>query len=306
MPGPEPDMTAQAVPLVSVIVPAFNAAAYLPEALNSILGQTYPHVEVVVVNDGSTDESAAVLAQFQAQDPRVRVVHQQNLGLPSARNTGIQASHGEFLAYLDADDTIHPEKIERQLAYLQQHPETDLVYSDYCRADQDLRLLSEEVIGIKRLPLHEAYVYTNVFPVMSPLLRRTLADRVGRFDPSLRAAEDWDYWLRCERAGRFGYLPGFLSVYRIHGTQMHKDYEFMLKYCRMAAAKNFPKNSRSYRRMIGSVLWWQFGMKMRQKESSRLAALFSPDLLGSALRMLWEVRSVKDALFIRRAFRHGL
>ncbi|MFB9991314.1 glycosyltransferase family 2 protein [Deinococcus oregonensis] len=299
-------MTSQKLPMVSVIVPAYNAASYLPDALNSILGQTYPHLEVVVVNDGSTDDSAAVLAQFQAQDSRVKVVHQSNLGLPSARNTGIAASAGELLAYLDADDTIHPEKIERQLAYLQQHPEIDLVYSDYCRADQDLNLVSEEVIGIKRLPLDEAYVYTNVFPVMSPLLRRRLADRVGDFDPSLRAAEDWDYWLRCQRAGQFGYLPGFLSVYRIHGTQMHKDYEFMLKYCRMAAAKNFSKNSRSYRRMIGSVLWWQFGMKMRQTESSRLQALCSPDLLGTALRMLWEVKSVKDVLFIRHAFRHGL
>lgn len=299
-------MNQPAPPLVSVIIPAYNSARYLPEAIESVLAQTYPHVEAVVVNDGSTDQSGEVLREYQARDPRVKVVNQPNAGLPSARNSGIQASSGQFLCYLDADDVIHPDKIQKQLDYLLAHPDIDLVYSDYSRADENLQFLNDEVIRIRQMPLREAYVYTNVFPVMSPLLRRSLADRVGGFDPALRAAEDWDYWVRCERAGRFGYLPGQFSVYRIHGTQMHKDYEFMLKYCRMAAAKNFPNDPRSYRRMIGSVLWWQFGLKIRQRGCSRFQALFSPDLLGSALRMVWEVKSLKDALFIRSIFRHGL
>ncbi|MDB5046173.1 MAG: putative glycosyltransferase [Deinococcus sp.] len=299
-------MNTPAHPLVSVIIPAYNSAQYLPEAIESVLGQTYPHVEAVIVNDGSTDQSEQVLQEYQARDPRVKVVYQNNQGLPSARNTGIQASSGQFLCYLDADDVIQPEKIQRQLEYLLAHPEIDLVYSDYTRADPNLQFLTEELIQIRRFSLREAYVYTNVFPVMSALMRRTLADRVGGFDPALRAAEDWDYWVRCERAGTFGYLPGLFSVYRIHGTQMHKDYELMLKYCRMAAAKNFADDPRSYRRMVGSVLWWQFGLKMQQQDRKRFEALFTPELLRSALRMVWEVRSLKDVLLIRSIFRHGL
>ncbi|MGI8748676.1 MAG: glycosyltransferase, partial [Deinococcus sp.] len=232
------------------------------------------------------------------------VVHQQNMGLPSARNSGIREARGEYLAFLDADDIIRPEKVASQLAYLEAHPGCDLVYSDYSRADEDLRPLSDDPISIRRMSLRDAYAYTNVFPVMSPLLRRSLVERVGDFDPALRACEDWDFWIRCERAGNFGYLPGYFSVYRMHGTQMHKDYRFMLKYCRMVAQKNYPRGSRHYRTMLGSFLWWQFGL--RKGQLTRSQALFSPQVLGIALRMLWEVRSPREAWFIRQSFRHGL
>lgn len=300
------EATAVAVPLISVIVPAFNAALFLPDALNSLLGQTHRDLEVVVVNDGSTDDTAGLLSAWCARDPRVRAVYQQNRGLPAARNAGLSVARGDYIAFLDADDVIHPEKLERQLAYLTTHPDADLVYSDYGTADAELRPLTEEVVGVKRLPLSEAYAYTNVFPVMSPLLRRTLVERVGGFDEQLRACEDWDYWVRCERAGTFGYLPGHYATYRMHGTQMHRDLNFMLKYARMAATKNYPGEPQKVRTMVGSVLWWQFGLQMRTHGVSKVQVLLRPRILSTALRMVWEVRSVRVALHIRHLFRRGI
>jgi len=301
----QPGAVGKARVLATVIIPAYNASAFLNDAVASVLAQTHPHVEVIVVNDGSTDETPALLAQWQARDPRVRAVHQSNGGLAAARNAGLNVACGQYVAFLDADDVIRPEKLERQIAYLEAHPHTDLVYSDYGTADAELRPLTDEVIGVKRMPLSEAYVYTNVFPVMAALLRRTLVERVGGFDESLRACEDWDYWVRCERAGIFGYLPGAYSTYRMHGLQMHRNLSFMLKYARIAATKNYPGEPHKVRTMVASVLWWQFVLQKQALDLNNLQLLLHPRILGTALRVLWEVKSVRAALRVRHLFRHG-
>lgn len=294
-------------PLVSIIIPAYNAAAYLPDSLRCVLGQTHPHVEAIVVDDGSTDGTAALLAEWAGRELRVRAVHQANQGLPSARNSGLRVARGEYIAFLDADDVIDPEKVARQLEHLQAHPDLDLVYSDYQMADERLRPLESRTIGVKRQPLRDVYAYTNLFPVMAALLRRSLVERVGDFDPALRACEDWDYWVRCAAVGRFGYLPGVTSTYRMHGSQMHRDLNYMLRYARQAAAKNFlPAEPQRYRTMIASLLWWQFGLQMREHGLNRLSVLRRPRVLLTALRMVWEVRSLREAWRIRKFFRHGM
>lgn len=291
--------------LVSVIIPAFNSALFLPDALRSVLNQTYPHLEVVVVDDGSVDSTAELLAEWAAQDKRVRWVRQENQGLPSARNTGMRQASGELLAFLDADDVIMPEKLERQVAFLNAHPEVDLVYSDYCTSDPQLRILTHESVA-RRIPLAEAYKYTNVFPVMSPLLRRCLAERVGEFDPALKACEDWDYWIRCQRAGVFAYLPGHWSVYRMHGSQMHKNLDFMLHYARMAASKHFQNDPEAYSTYVGSIIYWQFGLQMQDENLNRWTVLLRPRVLAKVWRLVREVRSVRRALHIRHVFRTGV
>ena len=292
-------------PLVTVIIPAYNASAFLGDAVASVLGQTHPDVEVIVVDDGSTDDTVALLAQWQARDLRVRAVRGHNRGVAAARNAGLDLACGQYVAFLDADDVIHPEKLERQIAYLEAHPQIDLVYSDYRTADAELRPLRDEVIGVKRMPLREAYIYTNVFPIMAPLLRRTLVERVGAFDEGLRACEDWEYWVRCERAGTFGYLPGHYATYRMHGMQTHRDLNHILKYSRMAATKIYPGEPHKVRAMVASVLWWQFALQKQAHRLNRLQVLLHPRILGTALRMLWEAKSVRVALRVRRLFRHG-
>lgn len=290
-------------PLVSVIVPAYNAARYVEDAVDSVLRQSYPHVEVIVVDDGSTDETPDVLARLMLRDPRVSVVHQENRGLPGARNTGLARAAGEFLVFLDADDLLVSDKVERQLVYLLARPDVDLVYSDYVMASEDLRPLSHERTG-KRRSLREVYTYVNVFPVMAALLRTTLARRVGGFDPSLRAFEDWDFWLRCERAGTFAYLPGAVCVYRQHDAQMHRNFPLMWTNVVRMAEKNFGRGSVESRTVLASVCWWQFRLHRRGRAPWRWP--LDPQVRAILVRFLWVQRDPRKLPFIVRAYRRGL
>src|SRR5262245_58457673 len=111
-------------PLVSVIIPSYNYGCYVQQAVDSALSQSYPNQEVIVVDDGSTDDTEVRLAAY---GKRIRYIHQKNQGLSEARNTGIREARGEFLAFLDSDDAFHPKKTELQMAYLMAHPEVSLV-----------------------------------------------------------------------------------------------------------------------------------------------------------------------------------
>jgi len=214
-------------PLVSVIIPAYNSAAFLADAVNSAARQTYRAVELIIVNDGSTDDTGIIADRLAAADARIRVVHKANAGLSAARNSALAVAHGEFVSFLDSDDALLPEKIEQQVAFLLANPECDLVYSDYYVADATLSPIGLRTPGTPPLPFGDLFVLRNWFPPVVPLVRASLARRVGPFDESLRAAEDWDYWTRCAAAGRFGYRPGAVAVYRFHQQQMSRQFERM-------------------------------------------------------------------------------
>src|SRR5205814_6631728 len=116
-------------PLVSVIIPAFNAQQFIAAAIQSVIHQTLQHFEVIIVNDGSTDSTASIVASFCENDPRIRLITQPNGKLPKARNTGLDAASGEFVAFLDADDIWQPTKLEKQLQIWRQ-TKADVVFSD--------------------------------------------------------------------------------------------------------------------------------------------------------------------------------
>lgn len=262
--------------LVSVVIPAYNMARYVFAAVESVLIQDYPNVEAIVVNDGSTDDTENVLRHRYASDPRVRVVSQENRGLSAARNAGISCSNGEYLSFLDADDVLLPGKISAQVAYLQAHPGVDLVYSDYTRANEKLEPLPTPAQGLPPLPFEELYVYRNWFAPMTPLVRSDLVTKTGGFDEGLRAAEDWDYWLRCARVGKFGYLPQVVALYRTHPTQMHGNRERMWAAGWTVARKNYGDNQRQLRSAIAAL--WFYEAKHRRGEKRYLgmvAALLS-------------------------------
>jgi len=216
-------------PLVSVIIPAYNSSAFLSDAVASAVRQTYGNLEIIVVNDGSTDDTGSVADQLAASDPRIVVVHRPNGGLSAARNTGLGVASGEFICFLDADDALLPEKSRQQVAFFQASPECDLVYSDHFLARASLEPIRLTVTGPPPLPFDELLVLRNWFPPNVPLLRASLVQRVGGFDESLQAAEDWDYWTRCAAAGRFGYSPGPVAIYRFHGGQMSRQFDRMRK-----------------------------------------------------------------------------
>lgn len=210
---------------ISVIIPAYNQGHYLGEAIQSVLDQTYPDFEVIVVDDGSTDKTAQVACSFS--DPRVRYIHQENRGLSAARNTGILRSSGKYLTFLDSDDLFVADKLETLLNAMQRDPELGFVAGQAVLIDENALPLGK--VFDTPLPENPAHLLLwNPLHVCSVLLRRDWQQKVGLFDESLQAYEDWDMWLRLARAGcRMGWVPHPVSLYRFHTRQMTRDKERM-------------------------------------------------------------------------------
>lgn len=206
------------LPRVSVIIPTYNRSKLLRETVESVLAQTYQNIEIIVVDDGSADDTAMVMAQYAG---RVTYLWQSNQGVAAARNAGFRAATGEYLTFLDDDDMILPAKIERQVQVLASRPAVGLVHCRYYFADQDGNLLQK--VGL--LPHGEVLndlLRGNFIWLGAPLIRRQCLDRVGLFDeeiPSVSA--DWDLWLRIALAGiPFACVQEPLGVYRIQQDSM--------------------------------------------------------------------------------------
>ena len=204
-------------PRVSVIVPVYNGAAFLRETLGSVLGQTYAASEVIVVDDGSSDRSDQVVAEF----PAVRYLRKANGGPASARNLGITASSFEFLAFIDQDDLWHPAKLERQLACFEAEPELDLCYTlvDFF---WDPALSAEARAYLEHPRTRRVPGYTT--PTL--LARRAAFDRVGPLDAALWFGDGTDWTMRAMDAGlRSKLLPEVLLYHRMHGANLTRRRE---------------------------------------------------------------------------------
>ena len=196
-------------PLVSVIIPVHNGARYLRAALESVFAQTYRPFEVIVVDDGSTDDSGIIAQSF----PDVRYIHQANQGVAAARNHGIEASRGEFLAFLDQDDLWTPEKLKLQINYLLSHPDVG-----YTLTQQQFFLDPGATLPAwfrKELltSVHTGWVLGTL------VVRRTAFEQVGNFATGYSAASDGDWFFRAKAAGiPMEVVPELLLLKRIHGS----------------------------------------------------------------------------------------
>jgi glycosyltransferase involved in cell wall biosynthesis len=210
-------MTAEAVSvaLVSFVIPAYNCARYLPEAVESALYQTWPNIEVVVVNDGSPDDTDDVVRPYL---DRIVYLKQENRGLSAARNAGFRASRGDFLCFLDADDAVLPGKIAIQMARFAAEPDLGVVISGYVDVEEDGRTEILRVMkywnrdGLDRLLKHES------FPVHSALVRRSVLEESCLFPEAIDTAEsqeDWQLWLDMGLRGvQFAAVSDVLCAYR--------------------------------------------------------------------------------------------
>lgn len=257
-----------ASPKVSVIVPCYNATRFLDETIHSLRSQTYQNIEILAVNDGSTDETQAYLERHAASDSRVRHFTQNNSGPSAARNLGMRNATGDYVCFLDADDVYLPEKIERQAAFLTEHPGVDLVYSDYFTSDSELNLTGLTAVRLRQKDILEAIAMHNYFPPSVPMFRRTKMETVGGFDESLRMTEDWDYWIRWAKVGAFAYLPGATTIYRIHPVQVHKDLHNMFRAGKKVLRKHFKTDRARYQRALAS--WYEAHAKERWATDQRL------------------------------------
>jgi len=200
---------------VSIIIPAFNAAGTIRETLDSVLAQTHPAWEAVVVDDGSTDTTGKIARNYAKKDPRIRVIRQANGGEAAARNTGVEAARYEWLAFLDSDDWVSVDYLECMTAELAAHPELDAVHCGSVRVASDGTFVKDDYEPPTG-DLFPTLARRAAFPVHACIVRKSLVDEVGRFDVSLETSADWDLWQRIARTGaRFGAVREVLAYYRM-------------------------------------------------------------------------------------------
>lgn len=248
----------QVRPLVSVIIPCFNQARFLGEALEGVLRQTYKNIEIVVVDDGSSDNTAEVASAY----PAVRLIRQKNQGVSTARNIGVRKSQGEYLVFLDADDCLRPQAIEINMGYMQAHPECGGVAGRVIKVDSD-----GVPVPMKQLPRVEKAYYPDLLAddrtgaPAAAMFRRSIFESVGGFDTSLKSAEDFDLYLRITRQAPILYHDTIIAEYRKYETSKSANRAFKYKHM-MAIFRSQRKYVKGNKRYAEA---YRAGLELRQK-----------------------------------------
>ena len=230
-------------PLVSVIIPNYNYARYLKDAIVSVQAQTYSNIEIIVVNNGSTDNSLHLLQQFGSQ---ITLIDQENLGQAGARNSGLRAANGDLIAFLDADDFWQNDKLEKQIRLITS--ETELVYSGISRFRDTSRRVESILLPQFKGDCHNYFTdLTAVSIVLSgestSLFTRNLLNLVGNFDPDLNSASGWDFFRRCSILTNFNFVSEPLTNYRLHSKNMSNSSSNNISDIRKAYRNLFSDNS---------------------------------------------------------------
>lgn len=201
--------------LVSIVLPVYNGAENIKESIESVLRQTYTNFELIVVNDCSTDHTELVVTEYQKKDSRVKLFNNEvNLKLPKSLNRGFEEAEGEYLTWTSDDNIFLPNAIERMVQTLEENPDVDMVYTDYQKIDAKGQVIEEncaeelEWISCTN-PIGACFLYT-----------REIAQKVGKYNPDMFLAEDYDYWIRIFRAGSIYFLKETLYQYRVHGGSL--------------------------------------------------------------------------------------
>jgi glycosyltransferase involved in cell wall biosynthesis len=212
--------------LFSIIIPAYNSESYVIEAIDSALFQRGVNFEIIVVNDGSTDETLSILKTY---GNRIHIVDQENKGLSGARNSGAHVAKGNVLAFLDADDIWSPDKLLLQSYKI--NAGYGMVYTNRFNFGQSAfpeELLSDK-LAMKEGDIWYALLHMNMITASSVVIMKDIYVELGGFREDLRSCEDWDLWLRCAETHKIGYCPEPLLKYRIHQGGLSKKYVFMSK-----------------------------------------------------------------------------
>ena len=223
-------------------MPVYNRRDLVTSSADSVLQQTYPDVELVMINDGSTDGSAEVLDNYAIRAPdRVTVIHQKNTGQVVARNNGIAAAKGQYIAFLDSDDTWEHDKLEKQIPLFQDG--VGLVYSGIYEVDESGEVV-QKVIPPKSMrgDIYQHLLVKNGMTGGSVIVTREALNHVGLFDSELRAAENWDLWIRIAKKYKVDFVSEPLVRYLKHPGNMSSETNIMLQASSQVYAKHLGKD----------------------------------------------------------------
>lgn len=302
-------------PTVSIMMPAYNAERTIGPAIDSVLAQTMPDWELIVVDDGSTDGTAAQAAERTGRDARIRLVRQANGGESAARNTALQQMQGELMAFLDADDLYLPEHLALTVDYLLAHPERDGVYTDGYHCDEQGTRL--QTLSSRRRGPFEGWLFpelvaaSDVFgPPLCLVLRRRLIDQQSlTFDPAIVIGPDWDFTTRYAHDAQFGYIDQPTGCYRVHRNNItHRvDLERRALYmalCREKAIKlpKFALCPLETRR----ATFYELLVNLLQGHAQRQAEIVAwPQFAALPIPMQAELLRLMASKAIARGLRHG-
>lgn len=216
------------LPLVTVIIPSYNCEAYISETIECVLAQTYPNIELIVIDDGSTDNTKNVIRSY---GEKLTLISKENTGVCAARNLGIQKASGEYICLLDHDDYWFPDKISQQLELFKNHPETGVVYSHFAcwSPDRDGNFSDQSCVDIVPISNDIDYAFSGwIYHLLlldcwvltsTAMIRANVFEKCGLFDEQLPYSEDWDLWLRISRNYQFIKLKCTTTLYRQHPQQ---------------------------------------------------------------------------------------
>lgn len=293
-----------ALPLVSVIVPAYNAELFIEETLNSILTQTYKNIEVLVVDDGSQDQTAAIVERVMQRDSRIELLRQPNAGVATARNLAIQKARGEFIAPVDADDIWFPQNLEKQVQCLvQAEPTVGLVYAWSADIDEQGLLTGEFRASMIAGEVYATLLCHNFLGNASAsLIRRACFEKVGSYSCQMKkhhatGCEDWDLYLRIAEFYQFRVVPEFLIGYRkLPGTmscdyrRMAQSHELMLQ----SVYQKYPEMPALIYRLSRSSFYMYLAHQSHQRGSHQSTLFW----LYRAWRVDWITPILRYGLYI--------
>jgi glycosyltransferase involved in cell wall biosynthesis len=320
---------------VSVIVPAYNASMTIERTLCSVMAQTYAHLEIIVVDDGSNDDTAAIVERVSREDPRITLLRQSNKGVATARNLGIAHAYGEFVAPIDADDIWHPHKIEKQIAVIENGGDRiGLVYCYSKNIDEhDIVTPQNGQQGEARGSVYAPLVLSNfVGNGSSPLIRRTCLQEVGGYDSSLRArgaqgCEDLAVYLAIAERWEIDLVPEYLVGYRIAAGSMSRNHfamarswELVIADARRGHPELSPRLFRwargnfyrwlSFGRLYHGQVWWSlyylaiaFGYDPSETGRLWVVRNYLAHLVGPRIEGAWFARflyRIRDLLWLKR------
>jgi glycosyltransferase involved in cell wall biosynthesis len=277
-------MTSTRRPLATVVMPAYNAARFIAQAVASVRRQTVADWELVIVDDGSTDDTGRIVSRIR--DARIRCIRTENRGPTAARNRGLTEARGEVVAFLDSDDVWFPQKLAAQMDVFAREPEVGLVHTNVLFITEDGRRIRTGRGTLKRTPdgdCLDRIIVRNAVVTSTAAIRRSLLARTGDFCPELRGPEDWDLWWRFAACSRFRYIPRVLAAYRVRKESVSTNLDVVEESCRRVIERAFshPEVTRRFaparlkrlkRKAEAYYLYEAAKRALRAGETSRAAA----------------------------------
>jgi glycosyltransferase involved in cell wall biosynthesis len=246
--------------LVSVVMPAYNAAKYIEEAIESILAQTLKEFELIVVDDGSTDNTREIIEGYARRDPRVRLlVNETNLKLCRTANRGIEAATAPLIARMDADDWSYPNRLELQVRFMSEHPEVVISGGSMDVCDEKLQVINQRHYPLTDKDIRKVMMRYSPFSHPTVIYRTEAIRKAGSYNPQLPFAEDYDMYFRIGRFGKFGNLPQILVKYRSSSSSYFhskiRQQERATIYTRLKAVEEYGYKMNLVDRMVLALHW---------------------------------------------------